>query len=328
MARLATALALCAGARAYVAPVAPKASSALKASPLDGLEGGQVPLGNWDPLNLADTTQFGPTLEWYRAAELKHCRVAMAAFVGMVLQANGWVFPGNIAPGVTFKSCVGATPLDTWDNVPLYGKYQIIAWVGLMEVAGEMERPHYMTGGKGGTVFFDPPAKKLSLWDPLKSMKNWDDAKRKRGRLVELQKLIVEGGGASGLAALLPGGPLDRPELKGKKILVPLCGGNIDTTTLSRVIERGLSADGRLVRLDVAVSDRPGGIAELTKELADLGASVKDIFHERAWLQETVSSVYIRVILETMGPDHNKQILAAIRESHGTEVKMDTDAAL
>ncbi len=147
-------------------------------------------------------------------------------------------------------------------------------------------------------------------------------------RLVELQKLIVEGGGASGLAALLPGGPLDRPELKGKKILVPLCGGNIDTTTLSRVIERGLSADGRLVRLDVAVSDRPGGIAELTKELADLGASVKDIFHERAWLQETVSSVYIRVILETMGPDHNKQILAAIRESHGTEVKMDTDAAL
>ena len=147
-------------------------------------------------------------------------------------------------------------------------------------------------------------------------------------RLVELQKLIVEGGGASCLAALLPGGPLDRPELKGKKILVPLCGGNIDTTTLSRVIERGLSADGRLVRLDVAVSDRPGGIAELTKELADLGASVKDIFHERAWLQETVSSVYIRVILETMGPDHNKQILAAIRESHGTEVKMDTDAAL
>ena len=55
---------------------------------------------------------------------------------------------------------------------------------------------------------------------------------------------------------------------------------------------------------------------------------MKDIFHERAWLQETVSSVYIRVILETMGPDHNKQILAAIRESHGTEVKMDTDAAL
>merc|ERR1719443_633216 len=97
MARLATALALCAGARAYVAPVAPKATVARGAfygggesGALDNLEGappGPVPNvanpgGAWDPLNLADTTEFGPTLEWYRAAELKHCRVAMAAFVG------------------------------------------------------------------------------------------------------------------------------------------------------------------------------------------------------------------------------------------------------
>ena len=202
MARLATALALCAGARAYVAPVAPKAAVARSAfygggesSALDNLEGappGPVPNfynpgGAWDPMNLADTTEFGPTLEWYRAAELKHCRVAMAAFVGFIVGGTGITWPGNIAPGVTWKSCLGATPMDTWDNLPMYGKYQIIAWVGLMEVAGEMERPHYMTGGKGGTVFFDPPAKKLSLWDPLKSMKNWDEAKRKRGRLVELQ---------------------------------------------------------------------------------------------------------------------------------------------
>ena len=202
MARLATALALCAGARAYVAPVAPKATVARGAfygggesGALDNLEGappGPVPNvanpgGAWDPLNLADTTPFGPTLEWYRAAELKHCRVAMAAFVGFLVAGSGATWPGNVAPGVSWKSCLGETPLDTWDNLPMYGKYQIIAWVGLMEVAGEMERPHYMTGGKGGTVFFDPPAKKLSLWDPLKSMKNWDDAKRKRGRLVELQ---------------------------------------------------------------------------------------------------------------------------------------------
>ncbi len=202
MARLATALALCAGARAYVAPVAPKAAVARSAfygggesSALDHLEGappGPVPNvanpgGAWDPLNLADTTPFGPTLEWYRAAELKHCRVAMAAFVGFIVGGTGITWPGNIAPGVTWKSCLGATPMDTWDNLPMYGKYQIIAWVGLMEICGEMERPHYMTGGKGGTVFFDPPAKKYSLWDPINSMKNWDDAKRKRGRLVELQ---------------------------------------------------------------------------------------------------------------------------------------------
>ena len=63
----------------------------------------------------------------------------------------------------------------------------------------------------------------------------------------------------------------------------------------------GMAADGRLVRLDVAVSDRPGGIAELTKELADLGASVKDIFHERAWLFSSVDQVRVKVVLETLG---------------------------
>ena len=151
MARLATALALCAGARAYVAPVAPKAAVARSAfygggesSALDNLEGappGPVPNfynpgGAWDPMNLADTTEFGPTLEWYRAAELKHCRVAMAAFVGFIVGGTGITWPGNIAPGVTWKSCLGATPMDTWDNLPMYGKYQIIAWVGLMEICG------------------------------------------------------------------------------------------------------------------------------------------------------------------------------------------------
>jgi len=56
-------------------------------------------------------------------------------------------------------------------------------------------------------------------------------------RLIENEKVVVEGGGAAGLAALLPGGALDRPDLKGKNIVVPLCGGNIDTTVLGRVLD-------------------------------------------------------------------------------------------
>jgi threonine dehydratase len=67
-------------------------------------------------------------------------------------------------------------------------------------------------------------------------------------RLIENERMVVEGGGAAGLAALLPGGPLDRPDLKGKNIVVPLCGGNIDTTVLGRVMDRGLAADNRLCR--------------------------------------------------------------------------------
>jgi threonine dehydratase len=88
------------------------------------------------------------------------------------------------------------------------------------------------------------------------------------------EKLVVEGGGAAALAAILPGGPL-HGKFAGKKVVVPLCGGNIDTTVLGRVIDRGLAADQRLVRFSATVSDRPGGIATLSRDMADMGVSVK-----------------------------------------------------
>lgn len=109
-------------------------------------------------------------------------------------------------------------------------------------------------------------------------------------RLVEQEKAVVEGAGATGLAAVL-GGKLD--ELKGKKVVIPLCGGNIDTTVLGRCLERGLAADGRLITFSVQVSDRAGGIAELTRLIASIGVSIKDIFHERAWLKNDIYSVIV-----------------------------------
>lgn len=83
-------------------------------------------------------------------------------------------------------------------------------------------------------------------------------------RLLELEKNVVEGGGATGVAALLQG---LLPELKDKKVVVPLCGGNVDTTTLGRVIERALAADSRLVQFTAAVMDAPGGIGKVTQIL-------------------------------------------------------------
>ena len=142
-------------------------------------------------------------------------------------------------------------------------------------------------------------------------------------RLVEGQKSVVEGGGAAGLAALLPGAALDVPELKGQKVIVPLCGGNIDTTILGRVIERGLSADGRMLRISSAVSDRPGGLAEFTSVLAELGASVKDIFHERAWLYTSVDQVLVKCVLETSGPEHNEAIVRGLREQWPETYRID-----
>lgn len=93
-------------------------------------------------------------------------------------------------------------------------------------------------------------------------------------RLLELEKAVVEGAGACGFAAVLQG---LLPELEGKKVVIPLCGGNIDTTILGRVLERALVADGRLIKLWVTISDRPGSLAEFTKLVSTFGASIKDI---------------------------------------------------
>jgi threonine dehydratase len=127
-------------------------------------------------------------------------------------------------------------------------------------------------------------------------------------RLIEMEKYVVEGGGAAGLAALLPNGPLDTPEYKGKKIVIPLCGGNIDVTVLHRVIDRGLAADSRLVRFIVPVSDRPGGISNLTRIISDCGASIRDIYHERAWLHTHMDQVQIKCVVEVTGKDHQQQL--------------------
>lgn len=143
-------------------------------------------------------------------------------------------------------------------------------------------------------------------------------------RLIENEKMVVEGGGASGLAALLPGGKLDRPELKGKNIVIPLCGGNIDTTVLGRVIDRGLAADKRLCNFVATVSDRPGGISNLTKLLGDEGASIKDIYHERAWLHTSVDQVQVKCVVELQGREHAKRVKQALLDA-GYPLDWNTD---
>jgi threonine dehydratase len=110
-------------------------------------------------------------------------------------------------------------------------------------------------------------------------------------RLVEIEKSVVEGAGATGLAACLSG-KLDH--LQGKNVVVMLCGGNIDTTTLGRCLERGLAADGRMATFKVVLEDRPGSIAGLTRLLSELKCSVKDITHERTWLQASIHHVEVR----------------------------------
>lgn len=130
-------------------------------------------------------------------------------------------------------------------------------------------------------------------------------------RLLELEKTVVEGGGAVPLAAALRRGL----GLEGKKVVLCLCGGNIDLTLISRVIERGLAADGRLCRVVAQMSDRPGSLAKLTAVLAATGASVKEVYHDRNFGPADVGTVSIVCVMETRDAAHIEQVHAALREA-------------
>src|SRR5207253_4838371 len=120
-------------------------------------------------------------------------------------------------------------------------------------------------------------------------------------RLVELEKTVVEGAAATPLAAVLSG---KLPDLAGKRVVLLLCGGNIDTNILSRVIERSLVADGRLSRFTAVISDRPGGLADLSKQIAATGASIKQVVHDRAFASSDVSAVNVLCTVETRNHEH------------------------
>ncbi|MBA3709484.1 MAG: threonine ammonia-lyase [Planctomycetes bacterium] len=130
-------------------------------------------------------------------------------------------------------------------------------------------------------------------------------------RLLELEKIVVEGAGAVPLAALMTQ-PLG---LAGKKVVLLLCGGNIDVTMIARVIDRGLAADGRLCRFEVLVSDRPGNLARVLTVVAAAGASVKEVHHDRNFGPADVARVGITIVAETRDHAHIQELHAALREA-------------
>ena len=130
-------------------------------------------------------------------------------------------------------------------------------------------------------------------------------------RLLELEKTLIEGAGAVPLAAALA----RSLSLEGKKVVLCLCGGNIDVTLLSRIIERGMAADGRLCRVVAQVSDRPGSLARLATVLASTGASVKDVDHDRHFGPRDVGTVSISTTLETRDFEHVAEVSAALRQA-------------
>ena len=126
--------------------------------------------------------------------------------------------------------------------------------------------------------------------------------------LLEIEKTVVEGAGATTLAALV-----NRPlRLDGRAVVLVLSGGNIDVTMLSRIIERGLVKDGRLVRLAVMLVDRPGALARLTALVAESRANILHIEHDRAFSRAGIGESEVELTLETSGREQIDEIKARL----------------
>ena len=122
--------------------------------------------------------------------------------------------------------------------------------------------------------------------------------------LMEQQKLVTEGAGAAAVAAAMFG----KVDIKGKKAVCLLSGGNINVTILSRVISRGLLMSGRTCQLMIELADKPGQLKNVSRIIADLGGNVISVHHERANEGSDVNGCYLRIVLETKNFEHINEI--------------------
>ena len=130
-------------------------------------------------------------------------------------------------------------------------------------------------------------------------------------RLIERQKVLAEGAGAAGVAALLQ----RKTSLQQKRTAVVIGGGNIDVSLLSRIIERGLVKDGRLVRVRIPLPDHPGALQQLTAVIASAHANIVQVVHDRAYFGAHLGEGIVDITMETRGPEHVEELTAKLAQA-------------
>ncbi len=127
--------------------------------------------------------------------------------------------------------------------------------------------------------------------------------------LLEIEKTLVEGAGAAGLAALLK----DPARFAGRKVGLVLCGGNIDPMLLAAILERGMVRAGRLARIRVNARDTPGVLARITTVVAEAGANIDEVHHQRAFSTLAAQSVEVELVLQTRNRAHAGEVVARLQ---------------
>ncbi|MBX9964291.1 MAG: threonine ammonia-lyase [Burkholderiales bacterium] len=138
--------------------------------------------------------------------------------------------------------------------------------------------------------------------------------------LLEIEKTVAEGAGATGLAALIK----HRDRFVGRRVGLVLCGGNIDPLTLADVIQRGMVRTGRLTRLAVTLRDLPGSLARVTAAIAESNANIEEVHHQRAFTNLSLQETEVDFVLETRGFGHVEQVIARLK-SLGFDARLDND---
>jgi len=132
------------------------------------------------------------------------------------------------------------------------------------------------------------------------------------GSLIEQQRIVAEGAGAAGIAAIHQ----HRSIFAGKKVGAVICGGNIDPRLLASILNRNMASDGRLARLRMDISDEPGMLASIATSIGRCGGNIVEIYHQRLFYDVPAKLAKIDAVIETRGPDHVDEIIADLRAAN------------
>ena len=143
------------------------------------------------------------------------------------------------------------------------------------------------------------------------------------GALIEQQRVVSEGAGAAGIAAIHANPAL----FAGKKVGVVICGGNIDPRLLASILNRNMAVDGRIARLRIDISDEPGMLAAISTTIGKCGGNIVEIYHQRLFYDVPAKLAKIDAVIETRGPDHVDEIIAALRAAYFQVRQLDDSAS-
>jgi len=143
------------------------------------------------------------------------------------------------------------------------------------------------------------------------------------GALIEQQRVVSEGAGAAGIAAIHANPAL----FAGKKVGVVICGGNIDPRLLASILNRNMAVDGRIARLRIDISDEPGMLAAISTTIGKCSGNIVEIYHQRLFYDVPAKLAKIDAVIETRGPDHVDEIIAALRAAHFQVRQLDDSAS-